>query len=337
MKKYRAAVIGTGRIGFSLQFDRLREQPASHAAALASHPAIQLIAGCDIDTAIKKTWKKKYPGTRFYASVTDLLEKENCDIVSIAVCEDAHLEVTKAVLAAGPGLVILEKPVAPNVQEAIKIQAAAKKYAVPVMVNHERRYSLDYVKAKQLINQKAIGEIQSVHAQLWSGSPVWKKSAFRDGSCSLVHDGTHMIDILRFLFDANLNNPSIDFVTKDKKRNISSLYCHYVLNKKIFCSIDFSGNKRVFHFQIDICGNEGKIQIGNGFFKLYRRKQSPYYSGFFSMVKDKTIKRPNKTGYFSRMVENGVDFLNAKAEIVSPLSAGIGALDNCYRIISLLE
>ena len=32
--KYNAALIGTGRIGFTLGFDSKREQPASHAMAL---------------------------------------------------------------------------------------------------------------------------------------------------------------------------------------------------------------------------------------------------------------------------------------------------------------
>ena len=47
MKKYTAAVIGTGRIGFSLGFDKKREQPASHTVSLLENKRIKLIAGCD--------------------------------------------------------------------------------------------------------------------------------------------------------------------------------------------------------------------------------------------------------------------------------------------------
>ena len=48
-KKYTAALIGTGRIGFTLGFDRKREQPASHNMALCDNHRIRLVAACDSD------------------------------------------------------------------------------------------------------------------------------------------------------------------------------------------------------------------------------------------------------------------------------------------------
>ena len=49
MVKYKAAIIGTGRIGYLLQKDGKREQPASHSSALFKNNRINLIAGCDIN------------------------------------------------------------------------------------------------------------------------------------------------------------------------------------------------------------------------------------------------------------------------------------------------
>lgn len=43
-KIYTAAVVGTGRIGFSLGFDKKREQPASHTMALNENPRVKIIA-----------------------------------------------------------------------------------------------------------------------------------------------------------------------------------------------------------------------------------------------------------------------------------------------------
>lgn len=49
-KKYSAALIGLGRIGFSLGFDRKREQPASHTMALKTVEEFGLLPGA-IQTA----------------------------------------------------------------------------------------------------------------------------------------------------------------------------------------------------------------------------------------------------------------------------------------------
>ena len=48
-KTYSAALIGTGRIGYSLGLDKKREQPASHSMALNAEKRIKLVAGCDIN------------------------------------------------------------------------------------------------------------------------------------------------------------------------------------------------------------------------------------------------------------------------------------------------
>ena len=68
---YTAAIIGTGRIGFSLGLDKKREQPASHTMALLSNRRIRLVAGCDVDSQrlelplvlVRK--KGKLPGKRY--------------------------------------------------------------------------------------------------------------------------------------------------------------------------------------------------------------------------------------------------------------------------------
>jgi predicted dehydrogenase len=159
MDKYRAALIGTGRIGFSLQNDRLREQPASHAAALAGHPRVTLVAGCDIDPTALAAFHKKYPRTCAYSDAAMLMREEKPDIVSVAVEEGGHLPIMKEICPFRPRLVILEKPVAPNLVDARRIIEVSRRFRVPVCVNHERRFSRDYLTAKNLLHQGAIGTL----------------------------------------------------------------------------------------------------------------------------------------------------------------------------------
>jgi len=335
MKKYRAAVIGTGRIGFSLENDGLREQPASHASALSGHPSVTLAAGCDIDPVNLKAFHKKYPHTNIYSDADMLMRQEKPDLVSVAVDESAHLKIMETICVHRPGLVILEKPVAPNTKDAKKISAICRRFHVPVCINHERRFSIDYMEARKLLAKGRIGIIHSVRANLWGGGTVWKDSARKDGTCSLLHDGTHLVDILRFLLGKELVKAHVDHYTKNKKGDIDSLYCRLTAGK-VLVNLEFCGNKRAFDFGMEFSGSKGKLAIGNGFFRVYTSKPSPYYSGFHSLARDRNVKRPFKTGYFRNMVSNCVDFLDGKNKLNSTLEEGLKTLSILYNIADLI-
>jgi predicted dehydrogenase len=149
---YTAALVGTGRIGFSLGFDKKREQPASHTMALLGNKRIKLIAAADTDVEHLAEWKKFVKGTETFSSSKEMYRDiQTPDIITIAVNEDSHMSECLAAIAAKPRLIILEKPVALNSTEAEEIAAASEKAGVPVMVNHERRFAEDYIKAKDYI------------------------------------------------------------------------------------------------------------------------------------------------------------------------------------------
>ena len=72
-KKYTAAIIGTGRIGFTLGFDKKREQPASHTMALLSNKRIQIVAGCDSDAENLARWHKYVPKASVFSDCKEML------------------------------------------------------------------------------------------------------------------------------------------------------------------------------------------------------------------------------------------------------------------------
>ena len=124
--RYIAAIIGTGRIGFSLGFDKKREQPASHTMALLGNKRINLIAAAESNKENLENWRKyvrKHNGKKDFTLVfptsKELYENVTClDIITVAVNEDNHLEECIKAIEYKPRLVILEKPVALNSEEA---------------------------------------------------------------------------------------------------------------------------------------------------------------------------------------------------------------------------
>lgn len=200
MEKYTAALVGLGRIGYSLGLDKKREQPASHTMALLDNPRIQLVAGCDTDPIALSRWQDANRKTTVYSDSANLYARCHPDIVAVAVNESAHLKEAVDAIHARPRLVILEKPVALNLEEAEIIRTEAEKCNVSVLVNHERRFAEDFKAAKSYL--KKIGSIQKIQAELCSSLCVYNPAEEKTGAYSLIHDGTHLVDaVLYFLED----------------------------------------------------------------------------------------------------------------------------------------
>lgn len=373
-KHYYAAIVGTGRIGFSLGFDKKREQPASHTMALLNNKRIKLIAAADSNEENLENWRKyvrKHNGKKDFTLVfptsKELYGNVTClDIITVSVNEDNHLEECIKAIEYKPKLVILEKPVALNSEEAEKIRAKAIECGVPVMVNHERRFAKDYLSVVSLIDK--IGDIQSVTGELDSGLRIYGEEFEKDGTYSLLHDGTHLVDILQFLLGKGSNNersevtpilktannsetdttppdtaadlsrngeplltnPLVSGIYKDEKGIVRNFSAHYQSVVSKFgtipeVTVKMSGRSKFFEFRIEILGTLGKICVGNGFAELYLREESKLYTGFYSLTKQK-LKLPKKTGYFSGMIQNAVDFLDGNSELVSPLEDAISDL-----------
>ena len=325
MKQYQAAIIGTGRIGFLLGKDRRREQPAAHTAALNANKRIKLIAGCDIDGTRLTLWQKENPQAKIFGHIDNLLSETSADIITVAVNEDAHLSTTLKVLNSRPRLVILEKPVALNTEEAYKIKEASDNLNVPVMINHERRFSKDYQLVKKLIEDNKLGNLQLIRGSLWSGMRVYSASQEASGAYSLIHDGTHLVDIVQYLLGRQLENPIVSNIIRDTDNSVRQAEVNYLIDD-IGISLTFSGRCKYFGFDLELRFSEGRILIGNGLFQVETKKESPYYSGFFSLLKDKSFKPAKKSGYFSNMVQNAVDFLDNSSPLISTLDDGINTL-----------
>lgn len=337
-EKYTAALIGTGRIGFLLGFDKKREQPASHTMALLGNKKISLIAAADTDSERLLEWKKYMrrhgvPAETFSASGELYRKFPALDIIVVAVNEESHLNECIKAVEQKPRLVILEKPVALNSAEAEEIVKCAKEAGVPVMVNHERRFDLNYRTAVSWIEK--IGDIQRVDAELDSGLRIYGKEFEKDGSYSLLHDGTHLVDIVRCMFDVDLKNPSVTGAFRDEKGWVRNFSAHYSTKKIPEINILMSGRSKFFEFKIEALGTLGRFCIGNGIAELYMRKESGLYTGFYSLVRQR-VRMPAKSRYFSGMVQSAVEYLDGKCVLKSPLEEAVKDLAVLEEIKSKL-
>ncbi len=325
MKKYRTGIIGLGRIGFKLGFDRKREQPASHTAAFSGNGRILLDGGYDIKPARMTEWKNFNKKAEIYPSLDSFLCDGPWDIIVIAVPEEFHYPVFMKALQSGPALIVLEKPAAPEYREAVRMKDEALKCSVPVLVNHERRFSRDYILLKKIIREKRLGDAVMITSSLYTPSKAWKAGVAAAGGGSLLRDATHLFDAVGFLFDKRIEIESAAAAGPDKKGGIEGISCFARTGKtaSIFNIGFMTGH---FTFEVDIVFKKGRALIGNGILEIQRSLPSPYYDGFNSLIKDTSVKTFKRTGYFSGMVENCIDFLDGKKGIGSSLENGIEPL-----------
>lgn len=190
---YRAAVIGCGAIGSSIE-DDIRSAsyrmslPFGHAPVYHSLSRTELVAGADPDPARRAAFAARWdlPPDRLYADYAELLSRERIDIVSIATPTPLHAGIALAAVEAGVKAIFLEKPVAGSLADAERVIAACAGAGIPLAVNHTRRGDNLYRQAKQLIDDGVIGPLHSIviHAAsqlMWNGTHAFDLANYFNG------------------------------------------------------------------------------------------------------------------------------------------------------------
>ncbi|KAB2854082.1 MAG: Gfo/Idh/MocA family oxidoreductase, partial [Bauldia sp.] len=133
----RIAVIGAGLIG------------RTHVAVLRSaDPDFTLAAVADPSPAAAE--EARALGYPIYAEVEEMLAREKPDGVVVAVPNQLHVEVGLACVARRIPIVV-EKPVADSVAEALHLVEAGEQAGVPILVGHHRRHNPIMRKAAEIV------------------------------------------------------------------------------------------------------------------------------------------------------------------------------------------
>ncbi len=280
MSGYNIALIGCGRIGFLLENDSLRRKPCTHFGGIQG-AGLSVTHACDIDSErldafIKKTEIKN---NHAYTDYMDLFSNNHIDCAIIATPTPIHYQIAKKALQSGVKTIVLEKPASSSLVEAMDLIRLEKKYNSRIIVNHERRYDARYNSARNIILNGRIGKVTSVTGIMGTG-PYRGKSFLSEGGGPLLHDGTHLIDIILFFF-GNCSELTGSFTRENRSKGFEdTAHSWLVLNNGVNVFIESGGCKKYFSFEIDITGTEGRIQIGNGFNRLFLTKKSGLYEGF---------------------------------------------------------
>jgi len=181
------ALVGPGDIGIV------------HAQAVVEHSELQLAAVVGNQPIAPSN--PVFQDIPYYNDIGRMLREINPSGAIIAT--PTHLHVTQAIQCIRSGVsVLVEKPIATDVNDAMKIGLEAKKNRVAVLVGHHRRFNKRMVIAQALLRSGAIGKLVAV-SMVWL---VRKPEAYfrkewrtRSGAGILFNNLIHEIDSIRFL------------------------------------------------------------------------------------------------------------------------------------------
>jgi len=184
MSPYRVGIIGCGRrpenpgpMGYGMGH--------AHARGYEASPDAEIVALADIVLENARLFQGEHGGDALYEDYHEMLAEEDLDIVSVTTWPHLHAEMVIAAAEAGVKAIHCEKPMAPTFGEARRMLEVCEANGVQLTFNHQRRFAPVFQTARRLVDEGAIGQLQTLH-----------------GVCGNLYDwGTHWFDMLNYLND----------------------------------------------------------------------------------------------------------------------------------------
>jgi predicted dehydrogenase len=194
------AVVGAGMAG--------RAHAAGYRAATtlydAGLPEVRLVAIADVnaafaaDTARRFGYQRAEPGWEAVAAAPDV------DVVSVVVANPLHRRIVEGLLAAGKH-VLCEKPMAPSVDDAAAMVAAAEASGRQAAIGFTFRRSPAIAAVRDQVQGGAIGRPLHFNGHYWCDygcdprAPMSWRYKGGPGSGALSDIGSHLLDLAEFL------------------------------------------------------------------------------------------------------------------------------------------
>jgi len=262
----RIAVVGFGKLGLL------------HAGIANGLPGSKLVAVCDNSSTTMNVLKSQMQGVETYSDYKTMIAKGGIDAVFIATPTGSHAPIAVDFVNAGIA-VFIEKPLAPNTEQALPLMEALERTPVTNMVGYMGRYIDTFAKAKALIDSGALGGLQMLRtsmyvAQLFTKGKGWRYEQKESGGGVLITQNGHVIDKLLWMFG------DLEYVTGQTNTLYSSTvedYAHayFAFKSGLTGFMDASWSARHFRtptISIHVQGEHGTLDVNDDDVRLHLEK-----------------------------------------------------------------
>lgn len=179
-------------------------------------------------------------GIRTYSSLEDILADDSVDIVVCATPNDVHEDIVVNSLRAGKH-VVCEKPVALSLESLDRMIAASKESGKLFTVHQNRRWDVDFLGMKQIIESGKIGEAINVESRIHGsrGIPSDWRCHKPYGGGMILDWGVHLIDQMLFLITSEIDTVSCTctYITTDEVDDGFRLSIRFVDGKTAYIEV----------------------------------------------------------------------------------------------------
>ena len=178
-----------------------------------SRKDIQLVAIVEPNQQLARSYAERYQleSGLFYTNLEELLEKANVQAVATFTSTFDHTKVVETCAARGVH-VMMEKPLAVNMEHARAMEAAAKKGGIHVLVNYETTwYPANHEAYSQVHEKHAIGELRKIVVHDGHQGPKeigcseafleWLTDPVLNGGGALTDFGCYGADLITWLME----------------------------------------------------------------------------------------------------------------------------------------
>lgn len=293
MIMYTATIVGGGAIscGYDSPDD---EHILTHIHGIFQHPKITLDAIVDINTEHHRYIREKWgEGFDLFTTLENAIAQYKSDLYIIATPTDTHYKIIEELLLFyTPKLIICEKPIVSNLDEFYKLNDLIENYDTKIITHFTRRFDPGINKVKNLIanNAEKIFHFYGTFAK------------------DLIHNGSHMIDLISLLIGEIKNIEIIE-----KRICDDDIFGLFLIKTNkcngIISNIDY-GNLSLFEFtvytdcaKVEIIGANQDIVINY----IEDSKNIPNFRSFSSLEKFTNTMSTygfNTLDYVINLIEN---------------------------------
>lgn len=202
----KVAIIGCGRIS------------KRHIEVIKENPALKLVAACDIQ--YDKTFVAGID--EIYNNYHEMIKFSNPDIITVCVEAGNHARVVCDIARYGKDIIV-EKPLALNLEDADSMIEECDKYGCKLYVVMQNRYNKPIIRLKEALEKGRFGKIilgtirlRWCRHQEYFDMDAWRGTKDLDGGV-FASQASHHVDMLRWM----LGKPkTVKSITKTRLLNI---------------------------------------------------------------------------------------------------------------------
>jgi len=173
-----------------------------HLPTYGAIPQVKVAGIADINEGLARKVAEEFRIPKYYSNYKELLKDDSLELIDICTPPQTHKVLIKEAAQCGKHILV-EKPLALSLRDALEIQEVVSKNGVKLCTAHQWRYFSAALKVKERLSKGYLSKIVTVHGVGLVPFPThWTLNTWPYHKGGALYDfGPHLIDMILWLKD----------------------------------------------------------------------------------------------------------------------------------------